>query len=234
MPPLPLVILRPEPGASDTAARAREAGLDVRSIPLFAAGPINWTVPDPSGFDALLLTSANAPRFAGAGLAQLASLRVWCVGAATAAAATASGLTVRHVGTGGAQALIETAAAAGVRHCVWLAGKERTAIEPPPSLTLSTITVYHARALPVSAAQLSGPAVVLLHSKRAARRLASLAPDPGSLILVTISEAVAAAAGDGWARVSIAPSPDDGEMVAMAAKLCHEGVRKPLGAESKP
>ena len=71
----------------------------------------------------------------------------------------------------------------------------------------------------------------LVHSKRAARQLANLAPDPHLLTLVAISEAVATAAGDGWAMVSIAASPDDGEMVAMAAKLCHEGGRRPLGAE---
>jgi uroporphyrinogen-III synthase len=232
--PLPLIILRPEPGASATAARARDAGLEVRSVPLFAAGPIEWAVPDPSGFDGLLLTSANAPRFAGAGLAPLSSLPLWCVGSATAAAATANGLAVHHVGTGGAQALIDLAAATGVRTLVWLAGEDRTPLNTPQSLTLSAIPVYRAHPLALSADQLVGPAVVLVHSKRAARRLASLAPDHGALTLVAISEAVAAEAGGGWATVCVAPSPDDGEMVAMAAKLCHEGLRKPLGAEAKP
>lgn len=228
---LPLIILRPEPGASETAAKARDAGLVVRVTPLFAAGPVDWTLPNPAGFDALLLSSANAPRFAGASLDHLAALPVWCVGAATAAAAETTGLHVQHIGNGGAQALIDAAAAAGVRQMLWLAGQDRTPLDPLPSLNLTPITVYHARALPVPTNQLAGPAVVLVHSKRAARQLANLAPDPHLLTLVAISEAVATAAGDGWAMVSIAASPDDGEMVAMAAKLCHEGGRRPLGAE---
>ena len=70
--PLPLIILRPEPGASETAARAVAAGLSVRPVPLFSAGPVAWTPPNIDQHDALLLTSANAPRFAGAGLAALA------------------------------------------------------------------------------------------------------------------------------------------------------------------
>ena len=57
-----LLVLRPEPGASATAGRARTLGLDPVLMPLFEIEPIAWTAPDPAGFDALLLTSANAVR----------------------------------------------------------------------------------------------------------------------------------------------------------------------------
>lgn len=221
--PLPLIILRPEPGASDTAKRARSAGLDAVSVPLFAAGPIAWTPADPADFDALLLTSANAPRFAGPGLEKLAALPVWCVGAATAAAATAAGLSVQHIGQGGAQAVLQEAAAHAIAKMLWLAGEDRTPLDPPASLHLTTVTVYHARRLPVAKELLTGPAVVLVHSQRAARRLAELAPARDRLRIVAISDPVARTLGKGWASVSICGMPDDREMVAMAAKLCHEG-----------
>lgn len=220
--PLPLIILRPEPGATETGVRANAAGLTAGKVPLFAAGAIDWTAPNPHAFDALLITSANAPRFAGPGLASLASLPVWCVGAASAAAAKAAGLDVRHIGQHGAQAALDAASSVGVRHMLWLAGQERTAVTPPAGLTLLAVPVYHARPLPVSRDQLAGPAVALVHSKRAARRLASLAPDRSQLHLVAISPAVTDAAGTGWASVTTAAQPDDGEMVAIAAQLCHD------------
>ena len=225
--PLPLIILRPEPGASETAARAAASGLVVHKLPLFAAGPVDWTVPDPALFDGLLLTSANAPRFAGTGLGALQSLPAWCVGPASAEAAESAGLTVRHVGGDGAQSVVEAAAAAGARHLLWLAGEDRTPLMPPEPLSLTIVPVYHARPLPVAADALPAEAVVLIHSKRAARRLATLATDRSRLHMVAISHAVADAAGRGWASCHTVGSPDDGEMVAIAAKLCHEAAKRP-------
>ena len=105
---------------------------------------------------------------------------------------------------------------------LWLAGAARTDIVVPSGLKVDVETVYHAAPLPVDPAQLSGPAVMLVHSKRAARRLADLVRERSGINLVAISPAVSAAAGDGWRRVEVAPHPDDGEMVAIAAKLCHE------------
>ena len=60
-----VVILRPEPGASATLARAAAAGIAAVAIPLFAIAPVDWVAPDAKAYDALLLTSANAVRFAG-------------------------------------------------------------------------------------------------------------------------------------------------------------------------
>lgn len=220
---LPLLILRPEPGASQTMARAASLGLDATAIPLFSAGPLAWDAPPATDFDALLLTSANAPRFAADGLSRLADLPAYCVGEATATATRALGLSVRHSGTAGAEAVIHVAHADGVRRMLWLAGADRTTLTPPPGIELTAIPVYQAHPLPIDPALLDGPAVALVHSKRAARRLATLAPARTALHLITISAAVADAAGPGWASITIAPHPDDGEMVAMAAKLCHEG-----------
>jgi uroporphyrinogen-III synthase len=47
-----LVILRPEPGASATADRARAMGLEPVVMPLFKVEPVDWETPDAGSFDA--------------------------------------------------------------------------------------------------------------------------------------------------------------------------------------
>ena len=94
----PIVVLRPEPGASETAARARQLGLDAIAIPLFRVEPLDWTVPDPSALDGLLLTSANAVRHSGRRLEELRGLPVYAVGQATAAAARRAGCEIAQTG----------------------------------------------------------------------------------------------------------------------------------------
>ena len=93
-----LVILRPEPGASATAARARAMGLEPVTMPLFKVEAVDWDAPDPGLFDALLLTSANAVRYAGERLRSLRQLPVYAVGEATAAAAREAGFEIASTG----------------------------------------------------------------------------------------------------------------------------------------
>ena len=81
-----LLLLRPEPGLSASRERATALGLDVVVCPLFRIEKLDWDAPDPANYDALLLTSANAVRFAGRKLGQLASLPAHAVGQSTAAA----------------------------------------------------------------------------------------------------------------------------------------------------
>ena len=56
-----LVVLRPEPGASDTVRKARQRGLDAVAIPLFEVEPIAWEMPDIDQFAALLGTFSLPP-----------------------------------------------------------------------------------------------------------------------------------------------------------------------------
>ena len=125
----PLIVTRPEPGNGATVARARAMGLDARAMPLFAARPLEWTAPAAADFDALLLTSAAAARLAGPGLASLASLPVYAVGAATADAANAAGLTVAMAGTADAQQLLDDMASQDVRSILWLCGRDRSGFD---------------------------------------------------------------------------------------------------------
>lgn len=206
-----LAVLRPEPGNAATAARITALGRATIRLPLFEAHALDWIAPDPENFDALLLTSANAVRLGGT----LPQLPVFAVGEATAAAARAAGLDVVHTGTGDAATLIAEAEARGIRHAVSLAGRDRT-IERG-GIVAEVIAVYVMEPVPVDPRRLGG-SVALLHSARAARRLAELV-EPATVRIATISAAVADAAGPGWEQVAIATFPDDPALIAAAIAL---------------
>lgn len=228
MKPAPgVLVLRPEPGATATLARLAAANTTACSLPLFALEPLPWAQPDRDGFDALLLTSANAVRLAGPSLGRYHDLPCWCVGAATARAARAAGLQVEQVGDSDGRTLLASAATLPPRRWLWLTGETNSALNVAPPATLLTLPVYRAVArgdVAALDAALSACPVALLHSPAAARRLASLVPPErrSPVSLVAISPAVAAAAGPGWAAIHTAAQPDDAEMVAIAAKLCHK------------
>lgn len=211
-------VVRPEPGNARTAAALARFGPVLR-LPLFAVVPVAWTVPDPAGFDALLLTSAQAVRQAGDGLARLAALPVLAVGEATAAAARAAGLTVAMTGTRDAAALRQAADAAGFVRLLHLAGRDRIAGGG------TAITVYDARplAVPPGAIRACEGATVLLHSPRAARVFADLATRDGAararIAIAAISAAAADAAGSGWRATGVAAAPDDAALIDAAVAL---------------
>ena len=223
---LPLLVTRPEPGNSDTVARATALRLDAHAMPLFAARALPWTAPVPKEFDALLLTSAQAVRLAGPQLARLAPLPVYAVGTATADAAKAEGLTVVQTGAADAQSLLDGMTSSKPARILWLCGRERSEFDPRGS-ALEPVACYAVDAVepPLAWAQLvAAPAVLLAHSARAAQRIAELVgPQRAHLELVAISPTVAAAAGDGWAKLAAAEQPNDASMLALAHALCHKG-----------
>ncbi|HEY0269506.1 MAG TPA: uroporphyrinogen-III synthase, partial [Sphingomonas sp.] len=60
----PLLVLRPEPGASATVAAAQAMGLEAIAAPLLTVRPLGWSLPDDPP-EAVLMTSANAARHGG-------------------------------------------------------------------------------------------------------------------------------------------------------------------------
>ena len=217
-----VLVLRPEPGASETVRRARELGLDVVAVPLFEIEPVEWQVPDAAGFDALLLTSANAIRHGGDGLQALRGLAVYAVGEATASAAREAGFDIRASGDSGVDRLLESIEP-GLR-LLQLCGEDRKAPESPRQ-DITPVVVY--RATPVEAPDLwdARGAVALVHSPRAAHRFADLVENRGTVALAAISDAAAEQAGDGWGAVEVADAPRDEALLALAARLCN----KPAG-----
>ena len=224
-----LLILRPEPGASETARRARSLGMDPVVSPLFEIKPRPWTVPD-GRFDALLLTSANAARNAG----RLPDLPCYAVGEATAEAARGAGLAEVVAGPSDGQAAIALAAAHGHKRILHLCGQEHVAAEHS-GVTVARRIVYAAEAapeLPANArAVLAGRAVVLLHSPRAGRQFGMLVPDRSAVHIAAISAAAADAAGSGWASIDVAAMPRDEALLELAAQLCKAGTSQMTGRD---
>ncbi|QDX27135.1 uroporphyrinogen-III synthase [Sphingomonas suaedae] len=217
----PIAILRPQPGNAATAERVRAAGLDPIAVPLFVVAPLDWAPPDPRGFDALLLSSANAPRHAGPGLAALATLPVIAVGPETAHAAQLAGLTVIETGTRDLAALL--ARQPGSQKLLWLAGRDRAAPSHPAIRTV--IPVYASEPAPRTheeASRIAG-SVALVHSARAGRQLGAELDRHGipraSVRIAAISARAADAAGRGWARIAIAAEPNDAALIAAAHRL---------------
>ena len=215
----PIAVLRPEPGNARTAERLADVRLEAIRLPLFAVRAVAWTPPDLGGHDSLLLTSANAVRHAGAGLAAVAALPVIAVGAETARAARGAGLRVAITGTADVVAAIGAGRAAGFVRPLHLAGRDRIDAGVP------AITPYASDAVvlaPGTLAVVSG-SVALLHSVRAAERFAELVAedtiDPATIRLAALSPAILAAAGAGWGEAHAAAAPDEVALLALAARL---------------
>jgi uroporphyrinogen-III synthase len=213
----PLVIVRPEPGASRTAEQARRLGLEPWVMPLFELVALDWSAPEPGRFDALVITSANAIRLGGGQLDTLGHLPVHAIGEASAAAAREAGFAIASVGDGGAEAMDLPRD----QRLLHLAGRHHR----PVAATLS-VPVYEARPI-AGADDLAGLAgsVVAVHSPRAGCRLAELVVERSSIAIAAISSNSAAACGGGWEAVAAADRPSDAALLALAARLCETPPR---------
>jgi len=216
-----LLILRPQPGAGVTAARAAALGLDAIVAPLFAIEPVAWAPPGAGGYDAVMMTSANAARMGGEGLDAWRGHRLYVVGEATAAAARTAGFGDIVVGPTDAAALIAQARADGVGRLLHFAGADHVAVD---DADIDRVIVYTSvdRVPPELGDLADENLVALVHSARAARRFATLAPDRSRIAIAAISAASAAAASDGWRALDVADRPTDGALLAVAARLCDE------------
>lgn len=213
-----VAVLRPEPGASTTLARAREQGLDAFKLPLFAIERRDWTPPpDLSLFDGLLVTSANAFREGGDGLETLKGLPVYAVGPATAEAGRAAGFAIAETGVANVRFLLRSLDPA--LRLLHLAGEDRIDTRRFWQ-TITSLPVYRARAIEdIDGRRLAG-CVALVHSPRAGRRLAEVASDKPSIAIAALSKAAAQACGAGWERIEAVRRPSDVALLALAARLC--------------
>jgi uroporphyrinogen-III synthase len=215
-----LFVFRPQPAADQTVERALSMGVDAVALPLFELEPVKWTAPDCRDFDGILLTSANAVNMAGAEMERLRGLPVHAVGEATALAAEVAGFGVAARGDGGVDDLLKSIEPD--TRLLHLCGEDRRTPQAP-SQAIRRVTVYRAKPLPNVAGleQLQGQ-VAVLHSPRAARRLAELvdAAERANVILAAISKAAAEAAGAGWEGIRVASTPTDAALLALAARLC--------------
>lgn len=204
-------------------------GLSAVVSPLFAIQPVDWQPPDPAGFDAVLMTSANAVRFGGQELFRYFKLPLFAVGHATAQAALDTGFAKVIVGRGDGAAIVALAVARRKKRLLHLAGREHMHIENGGAsierrIVYASDPIEH---LPGAAADaLRAGAVALLHSARAARLFGSLVDAAGidrrHIAIAGLSEAVVAAAGAGWAAIAAASLPNDDALLEIAAGLCDQ------------
>lgn len=217
-----LLVLRPEPGAAATVARAQALGLEAVSAPLFAINACAWDPADPAAHDAVMLTSANAVRHAGAALMLYHRLPVYAVGASTAAAARAAGFGDIQSGPGDAAALLAVMAAKGVTRPLHLTGEAHTDSRHP-GIAITRRIVYSAdpiASLPtIAQTAIAAGSIVLLHSSAAAALLATLVRDRAGVAIAAISQAAADAAGEGWRAKAIAATANDAALLAAAQSI---------------
>lgn len=230
-----VLILRPQPGADETAERARARGFEPVVAPLFTIESIDWAAP-PGPFDAVLFTSANAPRHGGAGLVPLIHLPCYTVGEATARAADEAGFRDIRIGPSDGAAAVAMMAADGVTRAL-----HPGALEPMPlagaGVDLAEVAVYAARPLArlpdLVIPAINAGAVTLLHSPRAAATLGGLIGERrAETRLAAISAAAADAAGEGWASLTVAAEPRDAALLDAAETLA--GVARPVPVVAPP
>ncbi len=213
-----ILVLRPEPGAGETVQRLRDRGLDAIAAPLFTIAPVEWEAPNPAGFDALLLTSANAIRHGGDQLGEFRGLPVHAVGEATARMARDAGFDIASLGDAGVDRLL--ASIDPQLRLLHPCGKDRRQPTDAPQ-QITRIEVYQATAVERPDLQRATDSVALIHSPRAASRFAELiAPsDRASIAIAAISAAAVEAAGAGWKAVEAAAQPSEEALLALAARL---------------
>lgn len=228
--PLPVIVLRPEPGATTTVEQARARGLEAQAFPLFAVQALPWRPVPPEDVDALLLGSANALRHAGPALALYRGLPAYAVGETTAQFARRASLHVVATGQGGLQSLLG-ALAPGHNRLLRLAGRERVELTAAGDVSIITREVYASDPLPMPpglAQCLASPALVLLHSGEAAARFAALCEEArisrGHIAVAAIGPRVAAVVGGGWRTLRSAKEPSDAALLALAAQMCEEAA----------
>lgn len=221
----PVFIFRPEPGNTATCARASALGLTPISVPLFRIESVTWDAPDPKDYAVMMMTSANAARFAGPQLEHYTQIPLFAVGAATEASARDKGFAAIVAGKENVAHLLATIATLGAQKILHLCG-ESLAAQPNMGLEIDQRIVYRSVPIPQSLGQLDEalkPVICLVHSPRAAARFAELCNaqhiEKSRISIVAISETAAKAVGSGWEKVAVAANPRDDAMLQIALEL---------------
>ncbi|MDE8346275.1 MAG: uroporphyrinogen-III synthase [Acidocella sp.] len=220
-----VLVTRPEPGASATAAKLEALGHEAILAPSLTIRPVAARLPAAPA--ALIITSGQAvpclpPAFS--------HVPVFCVGDATAGRLRAAGFPRVESARGDAEDLFRLVTArklaglhvmaVGERHGIALAQRLRAA-----GLTVTRRKVYAAkpvRAIPAQAlAALAAGEVnaALFYSAESARAFVRLSP-PGTqaMIACALSSAVAGAlCGLPWASIRVAVAPSEADMMALLA-----------------
>lgn len=224
-----VVVIRPAIGSFATVRVAGQRGMAVDAFPMAEVQPEAWDAPDPASVDALLVGSANVFRHAGPQIDAFRAKPVLAVGMSTARMAEKAGFAVGLAGEGGLQQLIDRLPAGGDVRLLRLAARKHVTINLPPRVKVDTRVVYAAHDLPMPDALAdllrAGDVLVLLHSAGLAAHFAGevdrLGIDRGGVRLAALGPRIAEAAGTGWADLRWPEKPAEGDLLALAADMCH-------------
>ena len=237
-----MLVTRPEPDATETAGRLAALGIEAVKLPLLRFDVLDTSLPDPKGFAAIAVTSANALRALDRRgvLSRYLALPLHAVGDRTAAAARELGFTDVLSAAGSFADLVEQLAHAQLAGPVFYpAGREISgdlarSLAPFGKMVITT-PVYAMK--PVEAVdpglveQIREQAIsaALVYSRRTAEtfvRLVSpvLAPAARARLgMLCLSEAVAAPLIDAhFVRIALADHPSEEAMMGLALSFARD------------
>lgn len=227
-----MLVTRPEPDASETAARLNALDIETVIDPLLIAQTLPTTLPDARGFAALAVTSVNALRALGerGEVPRLRHLPLFAVGDRTAGAAKHFGFSKIMSARGNFADLVSLLAHAGLDGPILYPAAREQAGDlgkalAPHGIMVITTPVYAMRPAPAlrpatRAGLEDGIDAALFYSRRTAETFAGLAADLGDrtrLGMLCLSEAVAEPlVAAHFVRVALADHPSEEAMMGLA------------------
>jgi uroporphyrinogen-III synthase len=237
-----MLVTRPEPDATDTAARLAALDIEAAVCPLMTYEALGTSIPDAKGFAAVALTSANAIRALDARgtLGAYRNLRTFTVGERTAAQARSHGFT-DVVSAGASLAdLAELLAHAKLTGPVFypsghdLSGDLAKSLAPYGVMVI-TAPIYAMNPVSTLPMEVRNSLIsgridaVLLYSRRTAETFVALAGDGigrevrTRLGMLCLSEAVAEPLVEShFVRISLADYPSEEAMMGLALSFARD------------
>lgn len=218
-------VTRAEPGAARTADRLTALGFTPLVVPLLTLAPLPGALdaaPEPDAVAALALTSPNGVEAFAPLISRFSNHPVFAVGDATAEAARAAGFADVRSASGDIHALARLIAAEAPPGPLLAPGAREPAGDLPallPDRPVQRLPVYAAFETHAAAPETFD--VVMLHSPRAARALATdLSREAASgRVAICISEAAATPLRPfDFAEIRIAVAPDEPAMLSALGK----------------
>lgn len=237
-----MLVTRPEPDASDTAARLDALGITAVVAPMLTLELLPADLPGPDGIAAIALTSANALRAleAGGALGDYLNIPVYTVGDRTADMADELGFSMVTSASGAFADLAELLAHVSIDGPILYPSGRNVSADLSRSLApfgrqVLNVPVYAMNApaeLPAELAKALGGGEIgaaLFYSRRTAEAFVRLAGDVldrsgrNALGVLCMSEAVAEPLVDAhFVRIGLAERPDEEAMMGLALSFARD------------
>ena len=246
------LIIRPQPDADRDVACLARFQVPAAAIPVMQGITMRITWPDPGQFQGIVLTSRHAVNrlHASPDVAAWRNLPVFAVGNATAAAALAAGFGHIFTGPSNGEGLVPVIAAyfgstsiTNQPQLVWPRaadiGFDMVAALAPHGIRLDPVVVYQmvprldmTDAIRAALAKVQNGALVAMSARSVSLwrdALDAVGRGPERICLIAGSNAIAAAAGDGWREIFVARHPRRSRLLAIAVMRYRRDARLTAG-----